>query len=467
MTPGGGVNSPVRAFRLGRWPPVLRRQSERRGLRTSPMSTATTTSTTSSPGARRSSDMPTQVGPRGDRRTPRRGHDLRRSTESRGACSLKRSSPRSPAPRWRGSSLSGTGGRRDDRDPPRLRCDRVRDRIVKFAGCYHGHSDALLAAGGKWRSRHARPSRALRACRQARSRRRSSPRTTPCRTSMSDVACVIVEPVAANMGLVAPRLGFLRRLGLRGRRATCNGALLIFDEVITGFRLGRGGASSAMIRRDAGSVLLWEGDRGRASARRDRRATPSRCAYALAPGGARSTRRERSRGIRSRQRPGWRCSSTSLGADRLRRLRCELSVTAERLAKDGLRREAIRSAGIAVQVPTVGTLLLGIFFSDEARSSTTTAPSDPAAKRTGTPCRSSASMLDSGRLRSLRAPYEAVFTSLAHEPTPTSIGRSKLAGKAAAVVAIALTARMRPERTRSPAPRTLANLAAGKFGQRS
>src|ERR1019366_5447883 len=55
-----------------------------------------------------------------------------------------------------------------------------------------------------------------------------------------DVACVIVEPVAANMGLVAPQPGFLE-----GLRTACDrvGALLIFDEVITGFRLGRSGAA--------------------------------------------------------------------------------------------------------------------------------------------------------------------------------------------------------------------------------
>ena len=73
------------------------------------------------------------------------------------------------------------------------------------------------------------------------------------------VACVIVEPVAANMGLVAPAPGFLA-----GLRAACDaaGALLVFDEVITGFRVGPGGMS-ALLGGDAGPVVLRQGDRRR------------------------------------------------------------------------------------------------------------------------------------------------------------------------------------------------------------
>jgi glutamate-1-semialdehyde 2,1-aminomutase len=115
-----------------------------------------------------------------------------------------------------------------------------RDRVVKFAGCYHGHADALLAAAGSGVATLGLPGSA------------GVPRSAVADTLVvpyntvpaldDSVACVIVEPVAANMGLVAPVPGFLE-----GLRAACDavGALLVFDEVITGFRLGPGGAQEA------------------------------------------------------------------------------------------------------------------------------------------------------------------------------------------------------------------------------
>ncbi|HVX18299.1 MAG TPA: glutamate-1-semialdehyde 2,1-aminomutase [Acidimicrobiales bacterium] len=121
-----------------------------------------------------------------------------------------------------------------------------RDRIVKFAGCYHGHSDALLAEAGSGVAQL--DARAV-AASGAVPGSAGVPADAVAATSVvpynvvpdldESVACVIVEPVAANMGLVAPGDGFLK-----GLRAACDrvGALLLFDEVITGFRLAYGGA---------------------------------------------------------------------------------------------------------------------------------------------------------------------------------------------------------------------------------
>ena len=119
-----------------------------------------------------------------------------------------------------------------------------RDRVIKFAGCYHGHADALLAASGSGLATLGIP---------------SSPGvpsgatgdTVVCPYNDVDaaaaaverygegLACIVVEAVAANMGVVPPAPGFLEAL-----RSLCDacGALLVFDEVVTGFRLARGGA---------------------------------------------------------------------------------------------------------------------------------------------------------------------------------------------------------------------------------
>jgi glutamate-1-semialdehyde 2,1-aminomutase len=112
-----------------------------------------------------------------------------------------------------------------------------RRRIVKFAGNYHGHSDALLAEGGSGVA-----TLGLSGSAGVTDAAVSETVVAPYNVVPvldDSVACVIVEPVAANMGLVPPAPGFLE-----GLRAACDhaGALLVFDEVITGFRLGPGGA---------------------------------------------------------------------------------------------------------------------------------------------------------------------------------------------------------------------------------
>jgi glutamate-1-semialdehyde 2,1-aminomutase len=119
-----------------------------------------------------------------------------------------------------------------------------RDRILKFAGCYHGHSDALLAEAGSGPATLGVPATAgvptgatadtiVAPYNDVDSAARAVERYG------EGLACVIVEPVAGNMGVVPPAPGFLEAL-----RDLCDasGALLVFDEVITGFRIAHGGA---------------------------------------------------------------------------------------------------------------------------------------------------------------------------------------------------------------------------------
>ena len=118
-----------------------------------------------------------------------------------------------------------------------------RDAIVKFSGCYHGHSDGLLVRAGSGAMTHGVPDSP------------GVPKSVGDLTRVaafndvesvnrlcdSDVAAVIVEPVAGNMGVVPPAPGFLESLREITRE---RGALLIFDEVMTGFRLGPAGYQS-------------------------------------------------------------------------------------------------------------------------------------------------------------------------------------------------------------------------------
>ena len=118
-----------------------------------------------------------------------------------------------------------------------------RDAIVKFAGCYHGHSDGLLVRAGSGAMTHGVPDSpgvpksVVDLTRVARFNDLESVR----RLCDTDVAALIVEPVAGNMGVVPPSPGFLE--GLR-EITSASGALLIFDEVMTGLRLGPAGYQS-------------------------------------------------------------------------------------------------------------------------------------------------------------------------------------------------------------------------------
>ncbi len=121
-----------------------------------------------------------------------------------------------------------------------------KDKIIKFAGCYHGHSDSFLIQAGSGASTFGTP---------------NSPGVTQgtakdtllaryndidnvkqlMEANTNEISCVIIEPVAGNMGCVPPKEGFLQAL-----RTLCDAhnILLIFDEVMTGFRLAKGGAQA-------------------------------------------------------------------------------------------------------------------------------------------------------------------------------------------------------------------------------
>ena len=119
-----------------------------------------------------------------------------------------------------------------------------KDKIIKFAGCYHGHSDCLLVSAGSGVMASGIPDSAgvPKGCTQdtmTATYNDAASVEALLKQEEGNVAAVIVEAVGANMGVVPPKPGFLKRL-----RELCDehNCLLIFDEVITGFRLGIDGA---------------------------------------------------------------------------------------------------------------------------------------------------------------------------------------------------------------------------------
>ena len=121
-----------------------------------------------------------------------------------------------------------------------------RDKIIKFEGCYHGHSDSLLIKAGSGALTLGVPSSpGVPAGLAEHTVTLSFNDIDGVRTAFAElgeqIACVIVEPIAGNMNMVPPVAGFLETLR---EECTKTGALLIFDEVMTGFRVAKGGAQS-------------------------------------------------------------------------------------------------------------------------------------------------------------------------------------------------------------------------------
>ncbi|MDP9420281.1 MAG: glutamate-1-semialdehyde 2,1-aminomutase [Actinomycetota bacterium] len=268
-----------------------------------------------------------------------------------------------------------------------------RTKVVKFAGCYHGHSDALLAAGGSGVADQGLADSAGVTAGAVADTVVAPYNRVP--ELDADVAVVVVEPVAANMGLVPPVPGFLE-----GLRAACDaaGALLCFDEVITGFRVGLGGAS----RRFGVQPDLW-------------------CFGKVIGGGlplgafgGRQVVMEQLAPLGPVYQAGTLSGNPLATAAGLAVLG-ELDAAAYTML-DGRAGElaamleaVVADAGLPVQVPRLGPLV-GLFFSespvadyDEAR----------VAAENGIYRRFFRAMLDRG-VALAPGPYEAVFPSLAH-----------------------------------------------------
>lgn len=119
-----------------------------------------------------------------------------------------------------------------------------RETVVKFDGCYHGAHDYALVRAGSGVAHYglAASAGSLRAAARHTRVARYNDAESLEGVMGEDVAAVIIEPVMANMGVIPPRRGFLRAVA---RIARSHGALLIFDETVTGYRMGRGGAQGA------------------------------------------------------------------------------------------------------------------------------------------------------------------------------------------------------------------------------
>jgi glutamate-1-semialdehyde 2,1-aminomutase len=276
-----------------------------------------------------------------------------------------------------------------------------RDLVIKFAGGYHGHSDGLLVDAGSGVATLGIPGSAgvpapVAATTVVVPINDLDAVATALERHAGQVAAIIVEPVAANVGVIAPAPGFLE--GLR-RLASESGAILIFDEVITGFRVARGGAQERYrVRPDLtilGKIIGGGLPVGAYGGRRDLMAL-------VAPDG-----------------PVYQAGTLSghpltmaAGAATLRELTVDryaaLEATAALLERD--LRAAAAETGRDVAIARVGSLLT-VFFRESIPTTTAEAmASDRAAYG-----RFFGAMLDAGILLP-PSQFEAWFISLAHGP---------------------------------------------------
>ncbi|HUF84443.1 MAG TPA: glutamate-1-semialdehyde 2,1-aminomutase [Acidimicrobiia bacterium] len=230
-----------------------------------------------------------------------------------------------------------------------------RPKIVKFAGCYHGHLDALLVAAGSGVATLGLPGSAGVTAGTVADTvvvpYNDDPAVDDAFARYGDeIAAVLIEPVAANMGLVPAADGFLA--GLR-RRCDEHGALLVLDEVITGFRLGPAGAQGAfgvtpdlsIYGKVIGGGMPLAAVGGQADLMDE-----------LAPAGA----------VYQAGTLSGNPLATAAGLAVLGLLDADAYAGLERTATalaDGLH-AAVTDAGVAAQVPRIGTLV-GLFFSEE------------------------------------------------------------------------------------------------------
>jgi glutamate-1-semialdehyde 2,1-aminomutase len=271
-----------------------------------------------------------------------------------------------------------------------------RKRIVTFHGNFHGATDALLAAGGSGLATLGLPGTA------------GVPEEAVANTWVlpynvvptldDDVAAVFVEPVSANMGLVAPAAGFLE-----GLRAECDrvGALLVFDEVITGFRLGTGGAQAKYdVRPDLtcfGKVIGGGLPIGAVGGRRD-------VMENLTPLGS----------VFHAGTLAGNPLATAAGLAALNELTADvyIELMARARAVSALLRDACASVGVSAQFPVVGTLV-GMYFGDALNMHLPTNFDEAKTTDEALYAKVFHAMLKSGVALAPGA-YEAVFVGLAH-----------------------------------------------------
>ncbi|MFM7094527.1 MAG: glutamate-1-semialdehyde 2,1-aminomutase [Actinomycetota bacterium] len=272
-----------------------------------------------------------------------------------------------------------------------------RKRIVIFSGNFHGATDALLAAGGSGVATLGLPGTAGVPDEAVANTIVAPYNVVP--TLDDRVAAVIVEPVAANMGVVAPTQGFLQ-----GLRRECDrvGALLVFDEVITGFRLGAGGAQEKYdVRPDLtcfGKVIGGGLPIGAVGGRRDLMATLSPIGKVFHAGTLAGNPMATAAGL---------AALNELTDD----VYMELSARARRLSS--MLRDACAASGVLAQFPVIGTLV-GMFVGEAARGALPTNFDE--AKKTDEALYAKLfhAMLAEGVALAPGA-YEALFVGLGHD----------------------------------------------------